>query len=117
MDGTAGSVVALFAYGTLRTPAVQLGTFGRLIVGDDDVLPGYRMTQLEITDPRVIELSGRSTHPTLRHTGDPLDKVIGRVLQITDDELDAADEYEAATHRRARVTLASGLSAWVYLSP
>jgi hypothetical protein len=106
---------ALFTYGTLQRPQVQLDTFGRLIDGADDVLPGFRVEQVEIGDPRVVELSGLAFHPMLRATGDPLDKVVGRVLWITEDELDAADEYEVAIYRRARVALASGTDAWAYL--
>jgi hypothetical protein len=106
---------ALFTYGTLQRPEVQLDTFGRLIEGEDDVLPGYTLDYADIDDPRVVELSGSAVHPVLRATGSDLDKVVGVVLWITEDELDAADEYEVALYRRAAVTLASGRTAWVYV--
>lgn len=106
----------LFAYGTLRLDQVQLDTFGRLIAGEDDVLPGFTVHHTEIEDPRVDETSGSDVHPVLRRTDNPLDKVMGRALLLTEDELDAADEYEAARYRRARVVLASGRRAWVYLA-
>lgn len=112
----ASAIEALFSYGTLQLPSVQHDTFGRLLDGDDDVLPGYTLDYAEIDDPRVVEVSGAATHPILRHTGSPLDKIVGRVLLLTPDELDAADEYEVSLYRRASVTLASGRTAWVYVS-
>ncbi|MFT4211010.1 MAG: gamma-glutamylcyclotransferase family protein [Microbacterium sp.] len=105
----------LFTYGTLQHAEVQLDTFGRLLDGEEDVLSGYRLEYAEIEDPWVVDLSGRSEHPILRHTGNPLDKVVGVVLEVTADEVDAADEYEVSIYRRAAVTLDSGRTAWVYV--
>jgi gamma-glutamylcyclotransferase (GGCT)/AIG2-like uncharacterized protein YtfP len=104
----------LFTYGTLQYAEVQLDTFGRLIAGEPDVLPGYTIDYVEIEDQRVVDLSGASVHPVLRETGSPLDKVVGRVLHLTADEVDAADEYEVSLYRRV-VTLGSGRTAWVYV--
>jgi len=108
--------ILLFSYGTLRLPNVQLDTFGRLLQGDDDVLPGYTIDYLDITDPHVLAVSENTVHPILRATGNPRDKVVGTALRIEEEELDAADDYEVADYRRVRVTLASGSSAWVYVS-
>lgn len=106
----------LFSYGTLQNPDVQLDTFGRLLTAQDDVLPGYTVDYAEIEDPRVVDLSGLSVHPIVRATGNPLDKVVGKALWVTDDELDASDEYEVELYRRVSVVLASGRRAWVYVS-
>jgi hypothetical protein len=106
----------LFSYGTLQNPDVQLDTFGRRLAAEDDVLPGYTVDYAEIEDTRVVDLSGMSVHPIVRATGSPLDKVVGKALWVTDDELDAADEYEVALYRRVSVVLASGRPAWVYVS-
>lgn len=106
----------LFSYGTLQNPDVQLDTFGRLLDGDADVLPGYTVDYTEIEDTRVVDLSGLSVHPVVRETGNPLDKVTGRALWVAEDELDAADEYEVALYRRVSAVLASGRTAWVYVS-
>lgn len=95
---------------------MQLDTFGRLLDGDDDALPGYTVDYAEIEDTRVVDLSGLSVHPVVRETGNPLDKVVGRALRVTEDELDAADEYEVALYRRVSAVLASGRTAWVYVS-
>lgn len=102
-------------YGTLQLPEVQLDTFGRLLSGEDDVLPGYRLEWVEIDDDRVAQLSGLDSHPILRRTDDPRDRVFGRVLALTPEELDAADEYEVSLYRRVSVQLASGIGAWVYV--
>lgn len=106
----------LFTYGTLQLPDVQLDTFGRLVGGDADALPGYRLEWTDIDDERVAQLSGLDKHPILRQTGDAHDRVFGRVLTLTAEELDAADEYEVSLYRRASVSLASGLRAWVYVA-
>ncbi|WP_375383698.1 gamma-glutamylcyclotransferase family protein [uncultured Microbacterium sp.] len=106
----------VFSYGTLQDPAVQLDTFGHLVPCDDDVLPGYTVDYVGVGDPRVVEVSGLAAHPIVRETGDPRDKVTGRVLRLTEDELEAADEYEVAHYRRVTVVLASGTHAFAYVT-
>jgi len=105
----------LFSYGTLLLPQVQLDVFGRHVDSTDDVLAGYHVQQAEIDDSRVVALSGLAAHPVLRRTGNTSDKVSGRVLELTLDELDAADEYEVSLYRRIAVVLQSGRDAWVYV--
>jgi hypothetical protein len=105
----------LFSYGTLRDPAVQRANFGRELAGRDDRVLGFRLGQVEITDPHVVELSGLTHHPILAATGDPADSVPGAVLELTDDELLRADEYEVDDYRRVEAPLASGGTAWVYI--
>ncbi|MEN0069758.1 MAG: hypothetical protein AAGC63_02005, partial [Propionicimonas sp.] len=67
----------VFSYGTLRLPEVQQATYGRLLDGVDDALPGYRVELLAITNPAVVALSGAAEHPVVRPTGDPSDSVPG----------------------------------------
>jgi gamma-glutamylcyclotransferase (GGCT)/AIG2-like uncharacterized protein YtfP len=105
----------LFSYGTLRNPAVQRSTFGRELTGRDDRIVGFRLDQLEITDPHVLAVSGQTHHPILTATGDPADTVDGGVLEVTDEELLRADTYEVDDYRRVEVPLASGGTAWVYV--
>lgn len=107
---------SLFTYGTLQLPDVQLDTFGHRVDGDDDALAGYRLDWTDISDAHVAALSGLDRHPILRRTDDPRDRVFGRVLRLTPDELDAADEYEVSLYRRASVVLVSGIRAWVYVA-
>jgi hypothetical protein len=105
----------VFAYAELLRPDVQLDTFGRLVETDDDVLTGYALSYLDDEDPRAANPSGHTVLPRLRHAQGALDRVPGRVLHLTQDELDAADEYQSPLHRRTSVLLSSGRRAWVYL--
>lgn len=106
----------LFSYGTLRQSAVQQGTYGRLIEGEDDTLPGYRLELIPITNPAVVSLSGSAEHPVVRPTGDPADQVAGTRFALTPAELALTDSYEEADYARVRVALASGTPAWVYVA-
>jgi len=105
----------LFSYGTLQQPEVQLATFGRLLSGHRDYLPGYRLSMVAIDDPGVVRTSGKSHHPIISHTGLPSEKVAGSVLEISPEELRQADGYEVAAYRRQAVVLASGVAAWAYV--
>ncbi|WP_188136009.1 gamma-glutamylcyclotransferase [Lentzea indica] len=116
IGGSAGAVVNLFSYGTLQTPSVQVEHFGRQLTGSADVLPGHRQDWVTITDPAVVAVSGTDRHPIVRHTGDPADTTAGTVLEVTTEELAAADIYEVDDYRRALVRLGSGVDAWVYLA-
>lgn len=95
----------LFSYGTLQHPETQRDVFGRVVDSDVDVLPGFALHY------------GR---PIARLTGSERDRVVGRVLRVTEAELDAADDYEVdlydgAMRGRIRAVLASGRAAWVYV--
>src|SRR5574337_669048 len=104
----------LFSYGTLQQHEVQRATFGRLLTGRKDALVGYAQTLLEIDDPHVVAVSGKTHHPMLVFTGHRDDRVAGTVFEITDAELLQADEYEVAAYARVEAELASGGRAWVY---
>lgn len=108
----------LFTYGALQYAEVQLDTFGRVPASETDSLPGYTIDYADSTDqhvPYAGDVSGLSVHRVIRHTGNPVDKVVGRVLHVTLEEIEAADEYEVQLHRPERLTLGSGRSAWVHL--
>lgn len=109
-------VERIFSYGTLRLASVQRDLFGRAVPTQSDHLPGFRVDTVTITDPRVLASSGLSEHPILRRTGDAADLVDGAVLELSADELAAADAYEVDDYHRIEVTLASGLQAWVYVA-
>jgi gamma-glutamylcyclotransferase (GGCT)/AIG2-like uncharacterized protein YtfP len=109
------AVVRLFSYGTLRQENVQMASFGRLLAGSSDVLPGYAYVMIEITDPEVVATSGAKLHPIVVETGHPADEVRGMLFLITEAELAAADAYEVSAYKRIRVVLKSGRSAWVYV--
>ncbi len=111
-----GSEVWLFSYGTLRQEDVQLSLFGRTLEGTADVLPGYAILPLLISDPDVIAKSGTAHHTIARQTGDPHDQVPGIAFRMSRAELAAADAYEVADCERVSVKLGSGIEAFVYIA-
>jgi len=106
----------LFSYGTLQYEKVQLDTFGRLLKGEADVLHCYKLSKIEIKDAEVLASSGETHHPIISFTGNVADSVKGMVFEITEAELQQADEYEVDDYKRISVQLESGKSAWVYIS-
>lgn len=107
-------MVHLFSYGTLQQDSVQMASFGRLLKGVPDCLPGWRREMVEITDVEVFAKSGERFHPILV-PGAASDEVAGMVFEITEQELAGADRYEVADYKRIAVKLKSGLDAWVYV--
>jgi gamma-glutamylcyclotransferase (GGCT)/AIG2-like uncharacterized protein YtfP len=105
----------LFSYGTLQDPAVQRANFGRELVGQHDLLPGYELAWIAIQDPDVVTLSGKANHLIIQPCASLAEEVAGMVFQITPQELAAADEYEVSEYKRVAVTLKSGLTAWAYV--
>lgn len=106
----------LFSYGTLQLESVQLNIFGRILEGENDVLAGYKITFVKIEDEAVVAASGMTHYNNLTYTGNPSDEINGKVLKLTESELQQADEYEAdADYKRIRVKLSSGKTAWVFL--
>ena len=105
----------LFSYGTLQLKRVQLESFGRLLDGEDDAMPGYHRMMVEITDPEVLRKSGERFHPIVALSGDQSDEVAGKVFRVTAAELAAADRYEVSDYKRVVVRLKSGRQAWVYI--
>ena len=109
------ATIYLFSYGTLQDKAVQLANFGRELSGSADAMLGYEQSWVEITDPEVLATSGKTHHPIVAPSTDQGASVEGRVFQITEQELAAADAYEVSDYTRVCVTLASSLTAWVYV--
>jgi gamma-glutamylcyclotransferase (GGCT)/AIG2-like uncharacterized protein YtfP len=109
------SMVYLFSYGTLRQDSVQIALFGRPLKGSEDALPGYKQSMTEIVDPDVIEKSGSKFHPIVAASDAATDEVPGKVFEITQAELAAADAYEVSDYKRVAARLKSGRDAWVYV--
>ena len=105
----------LFSYGTLQLEDVQRATFGRLLEGRKDELPGFERAPVAIEDPAIVAATGKSHHANVvRAKGEG--RVSGTAFQVTDAELAAADDYEkSAKYVRILVKLASGKQAWVYV--
>lgn len=106
----------LFSYGTLQQEDVQLSTFGRLLQGQRDELPGFEPSSVRIEDPHVVATNGKTHHANVTFNGRRDSRVSGTVFEITDAELAAADRYERlAAYARVTAMLASGKQAWVYV--
>jgi gamma-glutamylcyclotransferase (GGCT)/AIG2-like uncharacterized protein YtfP len=107
-------MIHLFSYGTLQQPGVQMASFGRLLKGAPDALPGWKKEMVEITDAEVFAQSGERFHPIVV-PGAAEDEVEGVVFEITAEELASADRYEVNDYKRIAVTLKSGLQAFAYV--
>lgn len=104
----------LFAYGSLRHPAVQHWLFGRTLPPCPDRLVGARCTWVDDPDPDVLRLTGQHGYPCLQRT--PTEETVeGLCLALTEAELRSADRYEGDGYRREHCRLASGRIAWVYV--
>ncbi|TCC97378.1 gamma-glutamylcyclotransferase family protein [Pedobacter psychroterrae] len=106
----------LFSYGTLQKDKVQLETFGRLLKGEKDVLTGYTLSSVEITDAEVLAASEQQFHLIAIPTEADTDTIEGVIFEITMEELLAADEYEAEDYKRVKEKFKSGNEAWVYVT-
>jgi len=114
MTGTV-ALHRVFSYGTLRQASVQQALYGRTVPTIPDMLTGWRLDWLEITDSCVIATSGSARHPILRR-GAPDDAMVGAYLELNDDELSATDSYEVSDYVRRVVVLASGVEAFAYVA-
>lgn len=92
-----------------------MANFGRTLTGTPDVLPGFELKTIEVTDEATVALSGTSQHTIAKFTGRASDTVSGTAYALTHEELRKADGYEAPEYTRVAVTLQSGLRAWVYV--
>lgn len=94
----------LFSCGALQHPPAQLDLFGRCPTTERAVVAGHAADYAHAVDDE----------PALRATGDARSRVVGSVLHLDPDELDAADEH--TTGRRAAVRLRDGRVVWARLA-
>ena len=93
----------LFVYGTLIDPVIQQQVFGRVTLGEPDILAGYKKGNICL---------GGAVYPIIRPEVGT--KVEGRLLNLSPAELALTDQYEGEDYRRIKVSLVSGRQAWVY---
>ncbi len=105
----------LFSYGTLQKEQVQIETFGRILKGEKDILTGYKLEMLEITDAEVLRKSNQKYHPILVFSGNVEDEIKGILFDITDKEILQADEYEVDDYKRIETLFKSGKSGFIYV--
>jgi hypothetical protein len=55
----------VFSYGTLQEEEVQKSTFGRLLQGDKDLLPGFEDSIVRIEDSRKAAAAGRTHYANI----------------------------------------------------
>lgn len=106
----------LFSYGTLQMETVQQETFGRRLCGKKDILLGYVISKIKITDQSVLARSGTEFHPILCFTGNNSDEVEGIIFEISKEELLQADAYEVDAYKRVQANFKSGTIAWAYVA-
>ena len=104
----------LFSYGTLQKEQVQIETFGRILTGHQDVLVGYELKMVEITDDEVLRKSKERFHPIIEYSGNGYDKVQGVLFEVTEQEIINADEYEVDDYKRVEVTFQSSKKGFLY---
>ncbi len=105
----------LFSYGTLQLEKVQLESFGRILHGEKDILTGFRLEKVQITDKAVLAMSEATFHPIAIQTNNANDTISGTLYTITSEELAQADAYEVADYKRVEATFQSGNKGWVYV--
>ena len=105
----------LFSYGTLQKEQGQIKLFGRKLIGEKDLLVGYKTSEIEIKDEGFLAKGEKSSQLTAVFTDKAVDTIAGTVFEISTEELVVADEYEPDGYKRVEVELASGKRAWVYL--
>ncbi|KXH84799.1 gamma-glutamylcyclotransferase family protein [Chryseobacterium kwangjuense] len=108
-------MIYLFSYGTLQKEQVQLETFGRLLEGEKDILTGYILETVEITDPEVLRKSGEKYHPILVFSGNSTDEVEGMLFEVTQEEILQADDYEVDDYKRIETVFKSGKTGFIYV--
>jgi hypothetical protein len=105
----------LFSYGTLQKEKIQLDLFGRILEGSSDVLRGYKVSTIEITDGTFLS-KGEGKYQKTLILSDDNHAVNGTALEITEGELLVADKYEPENYKRINVVLESGKKAWIYVA-
>jgi gamma-glutamyl AIG2-like cyclotransferase len=106
----------LFSYGTLQNEDTQLKLFGRRLSGTADVLEGYQIATIEILDVNFIARGESKFQKSLVCTNRQSDCVMGTALQLSEQELLLADQYEPANYKRTMLRLKSGIHVWVYIA-
>jgi len=107
--------INLFSYGTLQLEKVQLESFDRILKGKKDKLFSYKLENIEITDEVVLRRSNEKIHPIAVQSKNKSDYISGVLFEITEKELQKADEYEVSDYQRVKEIFQSGNYGWVYI--
>jgi len=96
----------LFVYGTLQNIEAQKKILGRVLESSGDSLAGYKKT--------TVNIEGEM-YSILKKSRNRFDIVLGKVLEVTEEDLKKLDKYETDAYRRIEVVLSSGKESWVYV--
>lgn len=105
----------LFSYGTLQDEQVQLSLFGRTLIGRKDHLLGYKQDLAPVADPEFARTSSKTHHAILRPSNREDARIEGTAFELTEAELELADQYEPIEYKRVLAKLTSGEETWVYV--
>jgi gamma-glutamylcyclotransferase (GGCT)/AIG2-like uncharacterized protein YtfP len=96
-------MVKIFVYGSLLEKNIQNMVLGREVPQKEDTLHDYMKT-----DHSVFLI-----YPTIKaHMGDSVD---GRVLDVSDYDVNTLDRYESNLYKKIKVQLESGTEALTYI--
>jgi gamma-glutamylcyclotransferase (GGCT)/AIG2-like uncharacterized protein YtfP len=110
-------VPLIFSYGSLQEEAVQRAIFGRVLRSEADALLDCLRSLIEVPKSHKAAASGLTHYATVTFASASGGRVPGTLLELTDAELVATDEYERVSdYVRVSVVLASGRTAWIYVS-
>jgi len=104
----------LFSYGTLQKDEVQIKLFRRLLSGAKDVLRGWKVSSIEITDESFLAKGEEKYQLTIISSNNETGFIEGTAFEISTEELLLADKYEPDNYKRIEVELESGKNAWIY---
>ena len=107
----------IFSHGSLQQPDVQVSIYGRALRVEPDELLDCIRTRVEVPPWHKAAATGTTHYANVEFAAGSGGRVAGMVFEVTDAELLLTDAYEQdAEYVRILVRLASGRSAWVYVS-
>ncbi len=100
----------LFVYGTLLNREMQTRIIGREIKSQKKAtLNGHLRVKVRLDGTPYFSITSTSTKKN------PDAFVRGRLLELTPEELERTDAYEAPYYKRIKVKLDTGREAWAYM--
>ncbi|MEO8935132.1 MAG: AAA family ATPase [Xanthomarina sp.] len=106
----------LFSYGALKSEQVQQENFGRKLKGTEDILSGYKLTEVEVKDASVIKIDKTDILSIATKSKEITDKINGLVFEVTGEELVQIDRFGLTSYKRVQETTESGADIWIYVA-
>jgi gamma-glutamylcyclotransferase (GGCT)/AIG2-like uncharacterized protein YtfP len=96
----------LFVYGTLQQPEVQLELLGRFIDGEVDSIENYIVVR-DYVDPE-----DGIAYPRIKQYENGC--TFGKILDVSDDELEILDKYETDMYQKKVIITKSQKKVLIY---